>query len=167
MFKTSYGSPVWDICFGIFYFKHSIFVSDFEACVLRIWLWLQSCVREVLLCPPSLYVLLVVTAHAAETPEQPTRLLDRAPFDRITLNAANEGAVIDVLPLDLPGRRVPQPLPTEGASSCVESLNPPWNIQSPGIPSLTLSFTSNCCWLRPRIWWMRRKWARPLTSCFS
>ena len=84
--------------------------------MLRNWLRLQGRAREVLLSfAESLGLLLGVTAHAAETPEQPTRLLDRAPFDRIMLNTANKGAVIDVLPLDLPGRRVPQPLPTEGA----------------------------------------------------
>jgi tetratricopeptide (TPR) repeat protein len=68
-----------------------------------------------LLCALSLYALLVAATQAADTPEEPARLLDRAPFDRLTLNAANQGTVIDVLPLDLPGRRVPHPLPTEGS----------------------------------------------------
>jgi tetratricopeptide (TPR) repeat protein len=44
----------------------------------------------------------------------PERLLDRQPFDRITLNAANNQAVIETVLLDLPQRRVPNPLPTSG-----------------------------------------------------
>ncbi|MDZ7616981.1 MAG: ABC transporter substrate-binding protein, partial [Patescibacteria group bacterium] len=35
-------------------------------------------------------------------------LYEQEPFDRITLNAANEGAVLEVEPLDLPQRRVPE-----------------------------------------------------------
>lgn len=46
--------------------------------------------------------------------EKPTRLLDRQPFDRITLNAANGGELIDTLLLEFPNRRVPNPLPTSG-----------------------------------------------------
>ncbi|HYO24968.1 MAG TPA: hypothetical protein VEQ85_08460, partial [Lacipirellulaceae bacterium] len=34
--------------------------------------------------------------------ELPQRLLDRPPFDRIALNAANNGAVIETVLLDLP-----------------------------------------------------------------
>jgi hypothetical protein len=44
----------------------------------------------------------------------PERLIDRSPFDRITLDAANNGAVIEALLLELPERRVPDPLPREG-----------------------------------------------------
>ncbi len=44
----------------------------------------------------------------------PQRLIERPPFDRITLNEANGNAVIETVLLDLPQRRVPQPLPTEG-----------------------------------------------------
>jgi hypothetical protein len=44
----------------------------------------------------------------------PQRLIERQPFDRITLNAANGNAVIEVVLLELQPRRVPEPLPTEG-----------------------------------------------------
>lgn len=46
--------------------------------------------------------------------ELPVRLLERAPFDRITLNEASGGQQIETTLLDLPDRQVPQPLPTEG-----------------------------------------------------
>ena len=54
---------------------------------------------------------------AAEAAELPERLLDRQPFDRITLNAANDNAVIETVLLDLPERRVPNPLPESGELS--------------------------------------------------
>ena len=57
----------------------------------------------------------------------PARLIDRPPFDRITLNAANNNAVVDVVLLDLPDRRLPDPLPTTG-SLAVRQLS------QPGIP---------------------------------
>ncbi len=72
------------------------------------------CNSLIFCCILSLHAWLIVAAQGAETGEPPTRLLARAPFDRLTLNAANDGAVIDVVPLDLPGRRVPEPLPTSG-----------------------------------------------------
>jgi hypothetical protein len=59
----------------------------------------------------------------AEKPavEEPTevagRLLDRPPFDRITLNAANGNAAIDTVLLDLPDRKLPNPLPKTGTLS--------------------------------------------------
>src|SRR5688572_16469214 len=46
------------------------------------------------------------TAAAAQTQPSP-RLSDQEPFDRITLNEENLGAVIKVEPLELPGRKVP------------------------------------------------------------
>jgi tetratricopeptide (TPR) repeat protein len=45
----------------------------------------------------------------------PERLLDRTPFDRITLNAENQNATIETVLLDLPDRKVPTPLPQEGS----------------------------------------------------
>jgi len=42
------------------------------------------------------------------------RLIDRLPFDRITLDDKNENAVLDVQTLDLPGRLVPDPFPKTG-----------------------------------------------------
>lgn len=43
-----------------------------------------------------------------------SRLLDRQPFDRITLDAANGNEPIDTLLLEFPNRQVPEPLPTAG-----------------------------------------------------
>jgi hypothetical protein len=55
------------------------------------------------------------SAEAPEaSPAQPERLLDREPFDRITLNAENGHAQIETVLLDLPNRTVPDPFPTEG-----------------------------------------------------
>ncbi|MBA3480222.1 MAG: hypothetical protein H0T51_00270 [Pirellulales bacterium] len=53
-------------------------------------------------------------AAAEESAELPARLLQRDPFDRITLDAANDNAVIETVLLDLPDRVVPNPFPTEG-----------------------------------------------------
>lgn len=54
------------------------------------------------------------TAPENAASERPARLLDRQPFDRITLDAANDNAVIETMLLDLPERRVPDPLPRQG-----------------------------------------------------
>jgi tetratricopeptide (TPR) repeat protein len=52
---------------------------------------------------------------AKEAIELPVRLLDREPFDRITLNTENGNAVIETVLLDLPDRRVPDPKPDNGS----------------------------------------------------
>jgi ABC-type transport system substrate-binding protein len=63
--------------------------------------------------------MLVVTGCAqhlaAEEAAPPQRLIDRYPFDRITLSAGNGGTAIDVQLLDLPNRQIPQPFPTSGS----------------------------------------------------
>ncbi len=59
-------------------------------------------------------VVLSAGPRAEAQTEPPIRLLDREPFDRVTLNGANSGEAIDTLLLDLPNRRVPNPLPTSG-----------------------------------------------------
>ena len=43
------------------------------------------------------------------------RLIDQYPFDRITLDAANDNAVIDVQLIEFPNRQVPNPFPTNGS----------------------------------------------------
>ena len=53
-------------------------------------------------------------SHAQGQPKQ-QRLLDRQAFDRITLTASSGGDVIETLLLELPNRRVPNPLLSEGA----------------------------------------------------
>lgn len=54
-------------------------------------------------------VLLALAALLAAVPAaaQQARLIDQEPHDRITLNAANDNAVLEVFPLELPGREVP------------------------------------------------------------
>jgi hypothetical protein len=42
-------------------------------------------------------------------------LLERSPFDRITLDAANKNAVIETVLIDFPNRRKPDPRPTSGS----------------------------------------------------
>jgi tetratricopeptide (TPR) repeat protein len=54
----------------------------------------------------------LVAAPPAASSQQP-RLLDRPPFDRVILNEANDNALLDVKPLDLPQRPLTT-LPTEG-----------------------------------------------------
>jgi tetratricopeptide (TPR) repeat protein len=56
-------------------------------------------------------------APAEPTVEQEVRLLDREPFDRVTLDAANDNAVIETVLLELSDRRVPDPLPESGELS--------------------------------------------------
>lgn len=51
-------------------------------------------------------------------------LIDRQPFDRVILNSANDNAVLDVVLLDLPDRRVPDPLPTTGKLELRQLKNP-------------------------------------------
>ncbi len=46
--------------------------------------------------------------------EEPVRLIDQPPFDRVTLKDSHEGEVIDTLLLELPDRRLPHPLPNSG-----------------------------------------------------
>ena len=41
-------------------------------------------------------------------PEEPQRLVDREPFDRIVLDAAGDGAVVEVRPIKFPGGKVPK-----------------------------------------------------------
>jgi hypothetical protein len=64
-----------------------------------------------------LAVLTIQTPFPAECQEaeQEVVLIDQMPFDRITLNAANDNKVIDVQLLDLPDRQVPSPLPDSGS----------------------------------------------------
>jgi len=65
--------------------------------------------------------------------EIPLRLLERTPFDRITLNKANDNAIIETVLLDLPQRRLPDNLPTEGELALRRLSEPsipytvPWN----------------------------------------
>ena len=46
--------------------------------------------------------------------DDPGLMIDLQPFDRVMLDAENDNTVIDVVLLDLPNRRVPNPLPLDG-----------------------------------------------------
>lgn len=59
----------------------------------------------------TLLALLCAGGSAAQQVEG-LKIFEKRPFDRITLNAANQNAVLEVRRLDLPGRRVPDPLPS-------------------------------------------------------
>jgi len=68
-------------------------------------------------CLSLTFCLLALSPAHAQKQKQTEPLFQRQPFDRVTLNAANKGAVLDVDLLDLPNRRVPDPLPTSGSFS--------------------------------------------------
>ncbi len=53
-------------------------------------------------------ILLFVVSSAAFAQQS---LIERPPFDRITLTVESGGGVIEVLPLDFPDRVLPDPLP--------------------------------------------------------
>lgn len=59
----------------------------------------------------SLCLILTATAATCAQPSE-HRLLDRKPFDVVILDEANNNALLEVFPLDLPGREVPTPHPT-------------------------------------------------------
>ncbi|MBN1854077.1 MAG: hypothetical protein JW829_15220 [Pirellulales bacterium] len=67
-------------------------------------------------------------------------MIDREPFDRIRLDAANGNQVRDVLPLDLPNRRVPDPLPKTGALEVrlVEAPTRPYQVRWVNIVEIKL-----------------------------
>jgi hypothetical protein len=51
--------------------------------------------------------LIVGVTLLAQAPK-PSRLIDQAPYDLLTLDKANDSKVVKVYPIDLPGRQVPQ-----------------------------------------------------------
>ncbi len=75
---------------------------------MRTCLQADSCVCR--LAAATLTLLMAGVCVAQD--KKPTRLLDRAPFDRVTLKEGNVS--FDVQLLDLPGRKVPRPLPASG-----------------------------------------------------
>lgn len=69
--------------------------------------------RQVLFGGTLLLILLcLVTPLVAQ--DDSSLMIDRAPFDRVILNAENDNAVIDVVLLELPDHRLPDPLPQNG-----------------------------------------------------
>lgn len=83
-------------------------------------------------------------AAAAATNEESVEiavpLLERSPFDRITLNDANQNAVIETVILDLPERKVPTPLPTTGSLMIRRLSHPtiPYTVQWEAIAKVEL-----------------------------
>ncbi|MBL9163858.1 MAG: hypothetical protein JNL18_14095 [Planctomycetaceae bacterium] len=67
-------------------------------------------------------------------------LLERSPFDRITLDAANQNAVIETVVLDLPNRQLPNPLPTTGSLDIRRLSHPsiPYTVQWAAITKVEL-----------------------------
>jgi len=65
--------------------------------------------------------------------DEPARLLDLPPFDRITLKASHQGEVIDTLLLEFPDRKLPTPYPSKGKLELKRVSEPsvlysvPWN----------------------------------------
>jgi ABC-type transport system substrate-binding protein len=60
----------------------------------------------------------------AQSNAQEERRIDREPFDRIVLNQDNEGRVLEVFPLELPQRRLPDEAARTGAIRCRLLTNP-------------------------------------------
>ena len=75
-----------------------------------------------------------------ESVEIAVPLLERSPFDRITLDAANQNAVIETVLLDLPERKIPNPLPTTGSLEIRRLSHPsiPYKVQWGAIAKVEL-----------------------------
>jgi hypothetical protein len=75
-----------------------------------------------------------------ESVEIAVPLLERSPFDRITLDEANQNAVIETVILDLPERKVPNPLPTTGSLMIRRLSHPtiPYTVQWASITKVEL-----------------------------
>lgn len=67
-------------------------------------------------------------------------LIERPPFDRITLNDANQNVVIETVLLELPDRKVPSPLPTSGSLDLRRLSHPsiPYTVQWSAIAKVEL-----------------------------
>lgn len=75
-----------------------------------------------------------------ESVEIAVPLLERSPFDRITLNEVNQNAVIETVILDIPDRKVPDPLPMTGALEMRRLSHPtiPYTVQWESITKIEL-----------------------------
>lgn len=82
----------------------------------------------------------VLAPDAAESVEIPVPLLERSPFDRITLDASNDNAVIETVLLEFPNRRLPNPIPTSGTLEIRRLSHPsiPYAVQWSGIAKIEL-----------------------------
>lgn len=77
---------------------------------------------------------------AEESVEIALPLIERPPFDRVTLDAANGNAVIETVLLDLPDRRVPDPLPDSGKLTIYRLSSPsiPYDVQWSAVAKVEL-----------------------------
>lgn len=75
-----------------------------------------------------------------ESVEIPLRLVERPPFDRVTLDAANGNTVIETVLLDLPERNLPDPLPDSGTLTLHQLNNPsiPYEVQWSAVAKVEL-----------------------------
>jgi tetratricopeptide (TPR) repeat protein len=69
-------------------------------------------------------VIVLAAAPLVALGQEGERLIDQPPFDRITLDQANQNAVLDVQTLDLPERKVPE-APKPGSVLLVRLLSEP------------------------------------------
>ena len=78
---------------------------------------LQTCRPAWRLALPGLTLVLTLCGFTRllVAEDDPGLMIDLQPFDRVLLNAENDNSVIDVVLLDLPNRRVPDPLPKTGS----------------------------------------------------
>ncbi|WP_428303857.1 ABC transporter substrate-binding protein [Lacipirellula sp.] len=79
-------------------------------------------------------------AATEESVEIPVPLIERTPFDKITLDAANQGLEIETVLLELPDRKVPSPLPTSGSLELRRLSHPsiPYTVQWSSITKVEL-----------------------------
>lgn len=79
-------------------------------------------------------------AAADESVEIAVPLLERSPFDRITLDAANQNAVLETVLIEIPERKVPNPLPTTGSLEIRRLSHPtiPYTVQWGAIAKVEL-----------------------------
>ncbi|BBO33467.1 ABC transporter substrate-binding protein [Lacipirellula parvula] len=79
-------------------------------------------------------------AAAEESVEIPVPLIERPPFDKITLDAANQGLEIETVLLELPDRKVPSPFPTSGSLELRRLSHPsiPYTVQWSSIAKVEL-----------------------------
>jgi tetratricopeptide (TPR) repeat protein len=75
-----------------------------------------------------------------ESVEIAVPLLERPPFDRLTLNGANQNAVIETVIIDFPNRQVPDPFPASGSLDIRRLSHPsiPYQVQWSAIAKVEL-----------------------------
>lgn len=90
--------------------------------------------------PPAANPATPTAPEEEESVEIPLRLIERPPFDRVTLDAANGNTVIETVLLDLPERRLPDPLPNSGTLTLHQLSNPsiPYEVQWSAVAKIEL-----------------------------